>query len=108
MICSAEKTKIINKRGEINTYDKCINNPIRGNQHRKASKFCKVHENGSNGATSEMLDLRPITRSITKLIPEARIQQMSTVFMQELPACFMHLDLAELGYPTGKCIPQRV
>ena len=70
-ICAAEKKRIIGGKGNPNGYDICIRNPVRGNQHNASSKFCKNHENESSGKTAEVLDLRPITRSITQNIPKA-------------------------------------
>jgi len=68
-ICSAEKSRIIGSIGNVNTYDVCSRNPVRGNQHVNASKFCKFHSDGKSNSTKEILDLRPITRSFSKKIP---------------------------------------
>ena len=68
-ICAAEKSKIIGDQGNINTYDICIRNPTRGNQHSDASKFCEEHINGKSGEGKMVIDLRPITRSFSRMLP---------------------------------------
>lgn len=70
-ICAAEKKRVIGGKGNPNGYDICIRNPVRGNKHNTSSKFCKDHENESMGKTADVLDLRPVTRSITRHIPKA-------------------------------------
>ena len=69
-ICSAEKSRIIGNAGEVNSYELCIRNPVRGNQHGPSAKFCSAHVNDNEGATDIQLDLRPITRSITAKLPK--------------------------------------
>ena len=68
LICAAEKQKIMANYGEVNAYDLCIRNPIRGNQFIQNSKFCQVHENDQSRQTDEQIDLRPITHSYAKKI----------------------------------------
>ena len=68
-ICAAEKTRVIGEMGEVNGYDMCIRNPVRGNQHGSSSKYCSYHKNDGCGETQCQLDVRPITRSITRDIP---------------------------------------
>ena len=62
-ICGAEKSKIIGVSGDVNSYDLCIRNPIRGNQHTQSSKFCFSHLDGKKGEGRQNIDLRPVTRS---------------------------------------------
>ena len=69
-ICAAERNKIMGNPGEVNHYDMCIRNPVRGNQYGKSDKYCLNHINGKSSITDEQLDMRPITRSMSKLIPE--------------------------------------
>ena len=69
-ICNADKEKLKGIEGEVNTYNLCIRNPIRGNQYRKASKFCECHVNEKYEKSLEPLDIRPVTRSFKKYIPE--------------------------------------
>uniref|UniRef100_A0A7M5XKB2 Uncharacterized protein n=1 Tax=Clytia hemisphaerica TaxID=252671 RepID=A0A7M5XKB2_9CNID len=68
-ICSAEKKKVTGNKGEVNGYDMCIRNPIRGNQFKKSERLCEEHLNGSSGSTVEQLDIGPVTRSMTKSLP---------------------------------------
>ena len=68
-ICNAERSKIIGVQGNVNKYDLCIRNPIRGNQHISSSKFCIQHAEGKTGEGKQNIDLRPITRSFKKDIP---------------------------------------
>ena len=69
-ICAADKSKIITGPDDVNRYDICIRNPCRGNQHRKASKFCEEHSDGKVCETNVQIDYRPLTRSMSKTIPE--------------------------------------
>ena len=69
-ICAADKSKIITGPDDVNKYDLCIRNPCRGNQHRKGSKFCKEHIDGKVGETDVQIDYRPVTRSMSKTIPD--------------------------------------
>ena len=70
LICNAKKDKISDK-GIITHYQNiCIRNPMRGNRYGKASTFCELHQNGNiEDNPIVQLDLRPITRSYSKLIP---------------------------------------
>ena len=68
-ICGSDQTKLKGNKGEVNTYNICINNPIRGNDKTKPSKFCNEHQNGRDEKTSERIDVRPITRLFAKSIP---------------------------------------
>ena len=71
MICSAKKEKIQSSKGDVNRYNVCIRNPIRGNQHVKASKYCELHQDEQSLISSETkLDLRPHTRLFCKNLPE--------------------------------------
>ena len=47
----------------------CIDNPLRGNQHRQISKFCKNHQHDRTLPVADPLDIRPVTRSMTKNVP---------------------------------------
>ena len=67
-MCMAEKQRIIGKLGEVNTYSLCTRNPIRGNQHQDAKKYCSLHEGGPN-ILPDVLDLRPVTRQFAKTLP---------------------------------------
>ena len=69
-ICAAEKKRIIVNSGKQNSYELCIRNPLRGNQHGSSSKFCNEHVNDKEGDTDTQLDLRPMTRSLAKKIPK--------------------------------------
>ena len=64
----ADKTRIIGAPGNVNSYDVCIRNPIRGNQHSAPSKYCSEHTAGV-ASTSASLDIRPLTRLFSKSIP---------------------------------------
>ena len=68
-VCAIEKTKVAGNPGEVNYYDLCIRNPVRGNQHSSCEKFCSYHLNGEAASTIEQLDMRPITRSMAKSMP---------------------------------------
>ena len=68
-ISSAEKIKVTGNKGEVNGYDMCIRNPIRGNQFKKSERLCKEHLDGASGSTVEQLDIGPVTRSMTKSLP---------------------------------------
>ena len=46
-VCIVSKTKINGQLGDVNNYDLCIRNPIRGNQLMKPSKYCNEHKSGS-------------------------------------------------------------
>ena len=70
MICNADKEKITPTKGAVTTYNLCIRNPMRGNQHLKASKYCEVYSGGKCGDIGPVLDLRPITRQYLKNINE--------------------------------------
>ena len=50
----------------------CIRDPLRGNQHREASKCCHLHQNGNYKTASEMgkIDFKRLTRSKVQEIPE--------------------------------------
>ena len=67
-MCMADKTRIIGERGEVNSYNLCTRNPVRGNQYQKQSKFCDAHINGSN-TVPDALDMRPVTRQYAKNLP---------------------------------------
>ena len=70
LVCAAEKVKIMGNTGEVNSYDLCINNPVRGNQFVENSKYCRVHDKENSGLTDEQIDLRPITRAYARnMIP---------------------------------------
>ena len=75
-ICGAKRKRIEGKDGEVNTYDLCINNPIRGNQYGKASRYCSDHKPMAEHdkdddilGPSIVSDLRPRTRAYLKSIP---------------------------------------
>ena len=68
-LCGAEKTRVIGKDGDVNGYQLCIRNPTRGNQHCLSDKYCRVHANDQKGDTADVLDIRPMTRSMTANIP---------------------------------------
>lgn len=64
-ICAAEKIRVLGNLGEVNNYKLCINNPDRGNQSKKASKFCMSHNAMKEAKTEEQIDLRPVTRAFS-------------------------------------------
>ena len=66
LICAAEKKHVIGNKGEVNSYELCVRNPLRGNQHHANSKFCSIHNKEISGMTEEQLDIRPITRLYAK------------------------------------------
>ena len=68
-LCAAPKTRIVGCNGEGNGYDVCIRNPTRGNQYGQARKYCSYHVDKKEADTEKVLDLRPITRSMTLNIP---------------------------------------
>ena len=60
-----EKVKGNSGTGEVNKTIRCINNPTRGNQNKKYSKFCNQHQENTKipvNSMPERMDLRPITR----------------------------------------------
>jgi len=62
-ICAAPGNKIIaSHKSELNVYEKCIKNPLRG----KKNFFCEDHENEGAAETVEQQDLRPETRQWAK------------------------------------------
>ena len=67
-MCMADKTRIIGSPGNVNRYEVCIRNPIRGNQHYAPSKYCPEHTAGP-APPNQSLDMRPRTRSFFKSIP---------------------------------------
>ena len=70
LICNADKTKIIGGAGNINKYQLCIRDPVRGNQYQEASKLCHLHMNGKSTNVVEKIDFKRITRSMDESIPE--------------------------------------
>ena len=66
MICGASKSHITGNIGQVNYYDMCIRNPVRGNQFQAKSKFCKIHEDNADGNTKSIRDLRSVTRQYAK------------------------------------------
>jgi hypothetical protein len=70
LICGLERHKIAGEEGQVNSYDICIRDPIRGNQHTKPSKCCTEHQQNMDKMTNqETLDFKRITRSMAKDIP---------------------------------------
>ena len=67
-MCMADKHRIIGAPGQVNGYTLCTRNPIRGNQHQQASRYCPLHNDGPN-ILPEVLDVRPITRQFAKSLP---------------------------------------
>ena len=70
LVCAAPRTKVFGNHGEVNHYQLCINNPIRGNQYNPNSKFCKSHVGDQIAKTIEQLDMRPVTRLFARNIPK--------------------------------------
>jgi len=68
-ICATEKKKVMGNPGEVNSYELCIGNPVRGNQYKNNDKYCQYHVNEESAATIEQLDMRLMTRSLAKLMP---------------------------------------
>ena len=68
LICGAPKSHIVGEYGQVNHYNMCIWNPIRGNQFQKNSKYCKVHVNDGFAETIEQIEMRPMTRQYSKSI----------------------------------------
>ena len=68
-ICAIDKEKLDTSPGDINRIKVCINNPLRGNQHSKISKFCKDHQQDCTSPVHDPIDIRPVTRSMTRDIP---------------------------------------
>ena len=70
--CSLPIIKTNAEKGEINITQRCVNNPTRGNQHLPTQKLCHYHATGKSSAvtSTEQIDLRPITRSLTRDLPE--------------------------------------
>ena len=65
-ICANTKEKILASRGDVNKVKVCINNPLRGNQYSKVSKFCHQHQSNREYPADDPMDIRPVTRSMTK------------------------------------------
>ena len=55
-ICATEKTRVIGNTGEVNRYDLCIRNPVKGNQSTEASKFCLQHQENQSAETEEQIE----------------------------------------------------
>ena len=70
-ICATDKEKVDSIPGAINGYKVCINNPLRGNQHSKVSQFCAQHQHNRTAPVHDPLDIRAVTRSMTKDIPSS-------------------------------------
>ena len=67
-ICGTEKHRVMGNTGEVNRYEMCIRNPVKGNQFSKPSKYCKQHTGDKPAFTEEQMDLRPVTRLYAKSI----------------------------------------
>jgi len=86
-ICAAPGDKIISShKSELNIYEKCIKNPLRG----KKKFFCEDHENHGEivaAETSERQDLRPQTRQWAKEMEEKgllpKVDDMSQIGEEE-------------------------
>ena len=74
LVCKADRSKVETKCGPTE-YNLCIKNPIRGNQHKTASKYCSDHLNGNTSQIIPQcqLDLRPITRSLSLSMPNVLV-----------------------------------
>ena len=68
LVCGAPKSHITGNVGQVNSYNMCIRNPLRGNQYQKNSAYRKIHENNASGKTEEQLNVRPVTRQYAKKI----------------------------------------
>ena len=65
--CAEPIEKITNVKGEINIFNCCINNPVRGNMSSVGSKKCLFHKNGDKeNYVHDVLDMAPVTRSRAK------------------------------------------
>ena len=65
--CSEPIEKITNIKAEANIYNRCTNNPVRGNSSTVGSKKCLYHTTGNiSGYIPDLLDIGPLTRSRTK------------------------------------------
>lgn len=69
-ICGAEKRRVMGNTGEVNRYELCLRNPIKGNQSSKSSRYCPEHAGDKEAMTEEQMDLRPNTRLYAKSIHE--------------------------------------
>lgn len=69
-ICATERTRVKGNTGEVNRYEMCIRNPVKGNKTTAASKFCSYHVNSKTSATEEQIDLRPVTRLFAQSITQ--------------------------------------
>ena len=69
LICGSDNTIEERVQGEPNRKKICIRDPVRGNQHRKASKFCSEHTSNTSEKTTvqEPIEYKRITRSISAL-----------------------------------------
>ena len=67
-VCGIDKHRVLGNVGEVNRYDMCIRNPVKGNQSTTPLKYCREHADNKDAATSEQLDLRPVTRLYAKTI----------------------------------------
>ena len=67
-VCGIDKHRVIGNIGEVNRYEQCIRNPIKGNQSTQPIKYCTEHAGNQDATTSEQLDIRPVTRLYAKSI----------------------------------------
>ena len=68
-ICAADKERLEKSPGDVNRIKVCIENPMRGNQHREVSNFCAYHQHDRTLPVKETIDIRPVTRSMTQNVP---------------------------------------
>ena len=67
-VCGIEKVRVIGNVGEVNRYEQCIRNPVKGNKSTQPMKYCQEHAGNKCSTTSEQLDIRPVTRLYAKSI----------------------------------------
>lgn len=67
-LCATGKENLTSPDG-VKRIKLCIENPMRGNQYRQVSKYCKQHQHDQTLPSADPLDIRPVTRSMTKDVP---------------------------------------
>lgn len=102
--CSMPFETVVDKDSGRVVKKRCINNPVRGNQHQKKSSKCHLHSDGSNDSTKnvEPLDLRPVTRQMTRNLEEVFVsgsgcKQLENVSVYEERTAGMFYTLRPCG-----------
>ena len=68
-VCASHRIHVKGNVGKVNSYKRCIRNPIQGNQSVQSSKFCSTPSDSKTGYTDEQFDLRLQTRQYAASVP---------------------------------------